>query len=370
MKIKVGIDAKWYFDGPPSGKVVVRNLVDELIKINNNHIELFLIVSSKNIDQAEELFRGKAKLIPVYAKPNLLSNLIIVPFVVKKYNLNFILYQNFANYGKSKWKKIAFVHDVLFLDYPQFYSPVELLYYKPMSLLAKRSDYVITISNSEKTRILKHHIAEDQNTAVVYHGVNDNFMPLDKYNVESIRSIKKRYNLPDKFVLYVGRINIRKNLLNLIRAFIHIDESVKLLIVGEREFKNEDIEKCILDNNLLDRISFSGYVPQADLPLIYALAKVFCFPSYAEGFGMPPLEAMKCGVPVVVSDRTSLPEVCGDGAVYIDPDDPMDIAMKTNTLLQDEKYYNLMAGRALAHANHFTWQKSAENILKFIMEKS
>ena len=115
-----------------------------------------------------------------------------------------------------------------------------------------------------------------------------------------------------------------------------------------------------------DRVHFLGHVPDEDLYAIYARAHTFCFPSFAEGFGLPPLEAMKAGIPSIVSDRTALPEVCGDAAIYIDPDSALDIAYKINLLNNDEPYYESMKERSLLHSKKFSWKSAAENILNII----
>lgn len=114
------------------------------------------------------------------------------------------------------------------------------------------------------------------------------------------------------------------------------------------------------------RVILTGHIPEEDLYLIYANATVFCFPSYAEGFGLPPLEAMQCGVPVVVSQRTAMPEVCGDAAIYIDPDYPGDIAEKINCLLNDKILYQKKVLEGIDHAKKFSWEVSANGILKLI----
>jgi glycosyltransferase involved in cell wall biosynthesis len=144
------------------------------------------------------------------------------------------------------------------------------------------------------------------------------------------------------------------------------DKAIKLVIVGELGNDITVLKNHITEEGLAHRIIFTGHVPESDLYLIYANATVFCFPSYAEGFGLPPLEAMQCGVPVIVSKRTALPEVCGDAAIYIDPDDAEDIAEKINFLLNDVNLYNKKVTDGINHAKKFSWQISANGILKLI----
>lgn len=144
------------------------------------------------------------------------------------------------------------------------------------------------------------------------------------------------------------------------------DKAIKLIIVGGLGNDTEVLKAHIAAEGLLHRVIFTGHIPENDLYLMYANATVFCFPSYAEGFGLPPLEAMQCGVPAVVSKRTAMPEVCGDAAIYIDPDNAEDIAEKINFLLSDGNLYCKKVTDGINHAKKFSWQISANGILKLI----
>jgi len=366
-KVKLGIDAKWFFDGPPSGHMVVKNLVDEMIMNNNGRFEIFLLLNAKNKQQAQAYFPADVKLIFLFWMPNMLSNLLLVPLVARLYGIQIMLFQNFGSIWPQQLFKIVYIHDVLFLDHPQYYTRLEQLHFRQMKNLAARANGIITISNTEKERMIKNQVGDADDIAVVYHGINKNFKPLTHQPDEKIKEIINKYDLPERYLLYVGRVNTRKNINNLIRAVsLLYDNDLKLLVVGEQGRNCTDLEKLIHELHLAERVIFTGHVPENDLHLIYAIATVFCFPSYAEGFGLPPLEAMQCGVPVIVSHRTAIPEVCGDAATYIDPDDPADIAEKINTLLSDNCLYEekMMAG--IRHAAKFSWQQSANEILDLI----
>jgi glycosyltransferase involved in cell wall biosynthesis len=144
------------------------------------------------------------------------------------------------------------------------------------------------------------------------------------------------------------------------------DKAIKLVIVGKPDHKNIDVTDYIAENGLTERIIFTDYVSQEDLYLIYAQSYIFCFPSFAEGFGLPPLEAMQCGIPVVVSNTTSLPEVCGEAALYINPDDPNDIAEKLDMLLNDNKLYKEKQEQGFENSVKYSWDKAAANILHIV----
>ncbi len=366
-KLKVGIDAKWFFEGPPSGNVVVKNLVNEMIKNNNGRFIIYLFICKNNRQQAEAYFPADVKLIFLPRVPNLFSNLFMLPLLGYKYGIKTILFQNFISVWPGKLYKIAYIHDVLFLDYPQYYSWAERLYFKNMKRLAARANKIITISNTEKERMVNNRVGDKQDIAVVYHGISNKFKPLAGYPVGMVDTMRSKYNLPEKYLLFVGRINTRKNLFNLLRSLTMLeDNQIKLVIVGEQSNADEELGNYIDETHLFDRVIFTGRVDEEDLYLIYAGATVFCFPSYAEGFGLPPLEAMQCGVPVVVSDRTAMPEICGDAAVYVNPDDTRDMATKINSLLGNKPFYNEKVKSGIAHARQFFWEKSANEILTLI----
>jgi glycosyltransferase involved in cell wall biosynthesis len=366
-KIKLGIDAKWFFKGPPSGNMVVKNLVNEMVNSNDEQFELYLLITRDFKKQAIDYFPSRVKLIFLPVVPNLLSNLLLIPLIARVYGIEAMLFQNFSSLWPRSLRKIVYIHDVLFLDYPQYYSGTELLYFKKMKRLAANADMIITISNTEKERLIKNKVAAAKSIAVVYHGINQAFKTLAHYTGDTIAAFGNKYHLPEKYLLCVGRVNIRKNISSLVSALSLLDnKAIKLVIVGEQGNDITILKDLIEAKGLSDRVIFTGHVPESDLYLIYASATVFCFPSYAEGFGLPPLEAMQCGVPVIVSNRTAMPEVCGNAAIYIDPDNEKDIADKINVLLNDSELYNRKITAGIDHVKKFSWRVSANEILKLI----
>jgi glycosyltransferase involved in cell wall biosynthesis len=368
-KIKLGIDAKWYFKGPPSGNMVVKNLVDEMVAGNHEHIELFLLITSEFKKQATGHFPDHIRLIFLPVIPNLLNNVLLIPIYARRYELDAMLFQNFNSLWPRALLKVVYIHDVLFLDHPQYYSGAELFYFRKMKSLATRADLIITISNTEKDRLVNNKVADENKVSVIYHGINNNFKVKSDYSAARVKAIAFKYHLPPKYLLYVGRVNIRKNISRLVSAIKLLDDKViKLVIVGEQGNSADALKAQIQVESLGNRVIFTGHVPEEDLYVIYANATVFCFPSYAEGFGLPPLEAMQCGVPVIVSNRTAMPEICGDAAIYINPDDTEDVANKVNTLLNDIDLYERKVIAGVNHARQFTWPKSANGILKLISD--
>ncbi|HRQ49338.1 MAG TPA: glycosyltransferase family 1 protein, partial [Agriterribacter sp.] len=200
-------------------------------------------------------------------------------------------------------------------------------------------------------------------------GVSPEFKPAEQHDNNRLKQVGEKFGLPRNFILFVGRLNVRKNIENLLRAVpLLSDKSTAIVIVGKEDWKLPNLQSLLLDPQIKRRIIFTGGVTNEELAGIYALARVFCFPSHAEGFGLPPLEAMASGVPAVVSDRTALPEVCGDAAVYINPEKPESIAAAINLLLTNENMYKLKQNAGLKRSMLFSWKKSADKLMESIMK--
>jgi len=364
--MKIGIDAKWFFTGPPSGRRVVRNLIFNLAnvdKINNYYIIL------RNADKTNifPFSQNNFHLTYVWAKNNFLSNLFCIRKKARELHLDVVVFQNYSSPSR-KYRSSAFVYDALFESYPQYFSFIERIYYKLIKPLARKADLICTISESERKRLLNYNFnGRGKSIDVVYMGVDEKFVVRDKIENSRIVQIKSKYTLPDEYLLFVGRLNIRKNIINLLRAIpLLANKSIPLVIVGEPNWKTDNLDRTISDLGIKGRICFTGYVEEENLPLIFSLAKIFCFPSFAEGFGLPAIEAMASGVPVVVSNIPVMQEICGDAGNYINPYDPSDIACTIDSLLQDSEKYEIKKERGMKYAKKFSWNRSAQMLLNSI----
>lgn len=364
--MKIGIDAKWYFSGPSSGRVVVQNLVDAIIEINTENV-IVLFVLNCDVDEMkkkfiDQIFVGSVQVISVSGRFNFLMNMFKIQRLAVKNNVEVVLFQNFISlFPTVKVKNIAYVHDLLFLDYPQFFSLGENFLYKIMTYLLHRADHIVTISNSEKARISKYFEFSNIKISVVNHGVSDSF---SKSKLILNNSIKEVYNLPDKYILYIGRINARKNIPVLIKAMVGID--IPLILIGKKEHKTFDLNALSNSYGVKDKIITLGFIPEDDLISILSSSTVFCFPSYIEGFGLPPLEAMKCGIPVVTTRGTSIPEVCGDAVLYFDHQDESQLADALNSIIINNNLRENLISKGFMQSSKFTWKDSALKLIKIL----
>lgn len=295
-----------------------------------------------------------------------MSNVFIIPYFSSRYKLDVILYQNFIS-PFDRARRIAYIHDVLFLSNPAYYTVFERLYFAPLKFLTQRSDRIITVSEEEKKRLLRYGYSHNpEKIDVAYHGVEPTFRPIEEYDEATLKQMKVKYHLPDEFLLFVGRLNLRKNVDNLLRAIPHLkNKKIPLVIVGADNWKKSNHVAIIKDLGIESRIVFTGAIYD-ELPVVYAMAKIFCFPSFAESFGLPPLEAMASGVPVVVSNTTALPEICGEAGNYVTPDRPEEIASQIDRLLDNADLQAQSRMKGIERAKRFTWDEAAKAVLKSI----
>jgi glycosyltransferase involved in cell wall biosynthesis len=361
--MKIGIDAKWFFEGPPSGRVVVQNLVRQIIYSNTDN-ELYIFLDKKHERESFPYENARVHLKYVWANNNLLSNILLIPFIAYPLHLDIIIFQNFAPVF-SNFKRYSFVHDVIFKSHPEYYTAVERLYFLPLRLLTRLSHGLCTVSEAEKQRMIQYGYCAADAIDVVYHGADESFMPATQQNSTFLDEVRKKYSLPNRYLLYVGRLNVRKNIFNLLRAISLLRHDIPLVIVGGYDWKMTNVDDLIEKLGIMNRLVFTGPVFGKGLAAIYGMAHLFCFPSYEESFGLPALEGMASGVPVVVSDRSSLPEICGDSGNYVNPDSPENIAEVIDGLLDDDNLRERKQTMGLARAQQFKWEISARNLMQY-----
>lgn len=365
-KLRIGIDAKWFYTGPVSTRTVLQNLLPALFDQYPEH-DWIIFLDKK--DKRPGFPYQKNNIFPCYvwADNNLLSNVFILPSKAKKLKVDILVYQTFPSFNRTL-PSIAFIHDVLFKSHPQFFSWKEKLYFKPLLWLAPAAGRLITTTHFVTRELIKYGYRTNAETIdLVPLAVSSGFCPRELHNPDRLSSTRYKFQLPDHFILYVGRLNTRKNIESILVALPQLnDQNIPLVVVGDKDWKAPDLEKLIIKNNVGNRIIFTGGVSNDELTAIYALSTIFCFPSYAEGFGLPPLEAMASGVPVIVSNTTALPEVCGTAALYINPDDPSTIASAINLLLTDSATYAVMKKTGIEHAATYSWEKTARMFMDSI----
>jgi glycosyltransferase involved in cell wall biosynthesis len=263
-------------------------------------------------------------------------------------------------------KSVVTIHDVIHLMFPQYLPNRMALSYARLSigLAARRATRVMTVSESSKRDILRYVQIPPDKVDVIYNAYDERFGVEPKE--EDVVRVRERYQLHDEFVLYAGNVKPHKNLERLIQAFDLVRkrglDHLKLVLIGDEISKYAALRRAVHRHRLHQYVRFLGYLPEQTLAVMYRLAGVFVFPSLYEGFGLPPLEAMASGTPVVTSNVSSLPEVAGDAAVLVDPYDPGAIADGIHRVLTDEGLRRDLRRRGLARAHQFSWEQSVRRV--------
>lgn len=243
-----------------------------------------------------------------------------------------------------------------------------LAYNWTLKSAVKHAKRIIAVSENTKSDLVEVAKVSPAKIDVIYEGVGGEFSPRGDSAVQ--KAVLKKYDIAKDFVLYTGVWRGHKNLVNLIKAFSLLREEpealdLQLVITGEEDPYYPEVKRTVKELELEHRVVYTGMVPEAELVALYQAAHLYVFPSLYEGFGLPPLEAMRCGTPVVASKSSCIPEICGEAnALYFDPYDPEDIANSMRKVLLDEGLQNTLRECGLKHSLKFSWEKMAEKTLK------
>jgi glycosyltransferase involved in cell wall biosynthesis len=263
------------------------------------------------------------------------------------------------------FKSVITVHDLAFLRWPHFLTEDSARYYGQVDAAVARADHIIAVSESTKNDLVKLLGAPRDKITVVYEAADPIYRPMPR--AEALASMRSKYPLPDEFILFVSTIEPRKNISTLLQAYRRLLDSYKvnagLVLAGATGWLAEQVFDTVEQLDLQRHVTFLGRVQNGDLVYLYNLARCLAHPAYYEGFGLTPLEAMACGTPVVASNVSSLPEVVGDAALLIDPNNEEELAVALHRLLSDDALHAALRDKGLARARTFTWERAAEETL-------
>jgi glycosyltransferase involved in cell wall biosynthesis len=261
-------------------------------------------------------------------------------------------------------RTVLTVHDLVYHLFPAYHRSMNYWYLNTaMPLFARRADAVIAISQSTKRDLMRYYQVPEDKITVVYEAASSRFRPA---SAEAVAEAKASYRLPDKYVLALGTIEPRKNLNRLLDAVCMIrqkDPELSLVIVGHAGWLYQDFFQHIEKLDDPKAVLLSGYVPDADLPAVITGAKAYVLASFYEGFGLPILEAMACGTPVVSSNTSSMPELGAKAARYFDPHDLQDMVTAISAVLEDADLREEMRRRGFEQAARFSWKRTARETL-------
>src|SRR6186713_86023 len=347
----------------------IRNLLRQLARIDQN-TEYILLCREPDLGIAAQLgpnFRTVLEPSPNYS----LREQIHVPWVLRRERPDVFHAPHYVLPPAVPCRSVVTIHDCIHLMFPQYLPNRAAYAYARASMwtAARRSDRILTVSEASKRDILHLFNVKPEKIVVVYNAIDEHFSATP--SEEQVARIRERYQLDHKFVLYVGNIKPHKNLVRLIEAFSQLrrtHDDLKLLIIGDEISRLPALRRAVHRNKLHKFVRFLGYLKDDTLTVLYRLASVFVFPSLYEGFGLPPLEAMASGTPVVTSNVSSLPEVTGDAAVLVDPYDVESIEDGMRRVLDDPRLADELRLKGLRRAREFSWERSVEKTQRVYRE--
>lgn len=378
--MKIGIEAQRLFRKKKHGMdMVALELIRNLQQIDHEN-EYFIFVKP---DEDSSVLKETAnfKIVPLQAGSYHMWEQFALPKAVKQYGCQLLHCTSNTAPVNCSVPLVTTLHDIIYMEssylkilrgsgtsYQKFGNAYRKLV---VPRVVKKSSKIITVSHFEKDRIGEFFgIKNDLRLTAVYNGVSEHFKPITDKTV--LQAVKEKYHLPDRFFFFLGNTDPKKNTKGTIKAFSDFlkqsGSDHKLVML---DYDRAELEKMLADINdpqLIDKIVLTGYVVNTDLPAIYSQSEVFLYPSLRESFGIPMLEAMACGVPVITSNTSSMPEVAAHAAVIINPFKPEEITAAMQALITD-KYLRLQLIKAgFDRAAKFSWRAMAEAVLKIYYE--
>ncbi len=311
-------------------------------------------------------YENKYIIVRFSSESSLKRNFFELNTLCKKYKIEVLHTQYFIPFLRS-CRVVCTIHDICFEHFSNIFTKRD--YWTQKLLIpyaARHSEYIFTVSNHAKQDIIDHYKVDPNKIIVTYNAVNEHFRKLTFVELNE-KDLRNKYEIGnEQYILTVGNLQPRKNLPRLIEAFIKWrkkNKSGKLVIVGKKAWMYDDILKAAGSNS--KNIILTDYVSEGDLVRLYNAAACFIYPSFFEGFGIPPLEAMACGTPVAVANATSLPEVVGDAGLYFNPFEVDEIEESISRLMRDISLKKELVEKSIKQVSRFDWIKSAMTVYKY-----
>ncbi|MBE0069263.1 glycosyltransferase family 4 protein [Thermoanaerobacterium thermosaccharolyticum] len=370
--MNIGIDALMIDDKPTGIGWYGINLINSIDKVVDQSLNINVYIQEKAKMYFKDINNINLKIVGNFKsnKERICYQQIKMASIFKKDKIDFV---HFIDYlipiFFNKIPYVITIHDLSFYE-KNFFNISKSLFKRIITKISiNRSKAIICDSNWTKKCIEdKFNITDKVYT--VYLGYDKIYKRLKVQDERIMDNIRNKYRIKNKYILFVGTIEPRKNLYNLIKAFNKISKSVEhqLIVVGKKGWMFENVLKLVENLKLENKIIFTDYIDNVEMLYLYNNADISVYPSIYEGFGIPPLEAMACGSPVVVSNVTSLPEVVGDAALLVDPFNVDDIADKIYKVISDRNLNNTLREKSVIQANKFSWGKCAMETLDIYLK--
>jgi glycosyltransferase involved in cell wall biosynthesis len=361
-QLTIGIDIHSIGSNKGGNETYYRELIKGLVKVHSDH-RFFLYYTSPATAQHighDEHFT-LAKLSPAHP-------LLRIPFSVpRRARLDRLdlFHAQFIVPPFLKCKTVTTIPDIAYEHYPQFFPAHQRAWLKVLVReSAKRADHIITVSEYSKRDLVQTYGIREEKITVTYEGAGGEFVPLDRGKAKE--TLTRKYRIDGDFILYLGRLQARKNLMRLVDAYARTRKAGfphKLVLAGQQDSLFQPVLSRIRELKLENDVLLPGYVAGEDVPAFYNAAEVFVYPSLYEGFGLPLMEAMACGVPVITSRGSSLDEVAGDAAVLVDPLDELSISEALQKVLADPELRRRLGQAGLKRSRQFSFENAARQTI-------
>jgi glycosyltransferase involved in cell wall biosynthesis len=397
--MKIGIDIRLIGKKQTGSEAVFFNLVKNLVQIDSqNKYLLFTDITGKEtLDKIGSdlgiIGKSNFRIISLPTANKFTWNFWTLQKYLRKNPVDIYLTQYITPFFvPKKIRIITIIHDISFKVYRQFIKKSDLFFLNlliPWSL--KRADKIVAVSQFTRDEIIKYYKISEDKVDWIHNAVSEDFRQLadETKNIspEKLKQVKEKYNLPEKFILYIGTLQPRKNIPTLIEAYGKLigrlsstlpfdetsavplrageDNMIKLVIAGGKSHNfDPKIDETVKKYDLEENVVFPGFIDEEDKAAIIKMARVFCFPSFYEGFGIPILEAFAVGTPVAASDIAPHREITEGAALLFDPQDPEDLERKLISILSDDAVENDFVQKGLNQLKKFSWKNTAEKMLE------
>jgi glycosyltransferase involved in cell wall biosynthesis len=369
--MRIGIEAQRLFRKKKHGMDIVALELIRHLQILDKVNEYFIFVKQdedSSVIQETENFH----IIQIARGPYPLWEQVLLPGEINRHKLDLLHCTSNTAPLKLNVPLVLTLHDIIYLEQWNFtrgtaYQIAGNLYRRwNVPAVVKKASRVITVSEFERHQIKQYFSFSDHFITTVHNGVGNHFRRIS--DPEILSRARAKFNLPDRYIFFLGNTDPKKNVVGVLKALSlllkqgRIDFKLLMLDI-DRTFLHE-IAREIGDVRMLDYITFAGYVSNEELPAIYTMASLFLYPSLRESFGIPILEAMACGVPVITSQTSSMPEVAGDAAIFVDPANPESIATNIDQLMRDDSLRDRLTTAGMKRVTQFSWLENARKTLQ------
>lgn len=362
--MRIGIDARLVFYSRGGIGEYIIQLIEALADLESDD-DTFVVLQSRK-DKSPIInsngFERKSLWTPSHNRFEQLA----LSFEVSQLGLDLLHSPDFIPPFRRNCKSVITIHDLAFLLYPHFLTKESARYYGQIDQAWRKTNHIIAVSEATKQDSIKMLGVPEKKITVIHEAANPIYCPLPKD--EAQRLAKEKYKIDQDFILFVSTIEPRKNLPGLLQAYRRLRDDYKrdeiLVLAGRNGWLWEEVYETVEQLDLKKYVAFLGRVPSEDLVYLYNAARLFVHPSFYEGFGLTPLEAMTCGTPVIVSNTSALPEVVGDAALMINPHDIDGLTVALWRVLTEEELRQDLIERGLKRAKKFLWRDAARKTLE------